>query len=313
MREKIISKALIVLAVFFLPIFITTLLADLGRNTVNNGDTMVTVEYNDGKIQLPLNQYLIGVVAAEMPIQFEEEALKAQAVAARTYTMKRYQKDPQMVFTSTIQSYYSKNELENLWGVDDYPLNYSKIKQAVEGTKNQVLTYQDDLIDAVFHSTSIGVTRSALEVWGQDIPYLQKVESLEDINASTYLHQYALSYDEVKKKANTFDDQIVLTDELSNDIQIIERNKEGYVLKIQVGNKIYSGEEFRKIFGLASSNFSILFNEKKVEVVCRGYGHGVGLSQYGAESMAKAGLTYDQILLHFYTSIELTTIEEAIK
>lgn len=313
MREKIISKALIVLAVFFLPIFITTLLADFGRNTADDNDRMVTINYQDGEIQIPLNQYIIGVVAAEMPVQFEEEALMAQAIAARTYTMNRYQRDPKIVFTKGVQSYYSKNELEDLWGVDDYPLNYSKIKQAVNETKDQVLTYQDTLIDAVFHSTSSGVTRSALEVWGQDIAYLQSVESLEDINAPNYLHQYAMNYEDVKKSASTFDDQILLTDELSNDIQIIERNKQGFVIQIQVGNKIYSGEDFRKIFGLASSNFSILFKEQKVEIICRGYGHGVGLSQYGAESMAKMGSKYDEILLHFYTGVELKSLEEILK
>ncbi len=310
MKEKTISTALIVLVVFFLPIFITTLLADFGKQIKSANELMVTVSYREGKTQVSLNEYLIGVVAAEMPVQFEKEALMAQAVAARTYTMKRVQQDPQMVFTSAVQSYYSKGELEDLWGVDDYPLHYSKIKEAVEATKTQVLIYEDALIDAVFHSTSIGMTRSASEVWNQEIPYLQKVESLEDINAPTYFHQYALTYEELKEKALAFDDQIILTDELSKDIQIIERNKEGYVLQIQIGNQIYSGEDFRKIGGLASSNFSLLFNEQKVEIICRGYGHGVGLSQYGAEAMAKTGATYDQILHHYYSDVEMTTLEK---
>lgn len=308
MRENIISKALIVLAVFFLPIFITTLLADFGHNILSNNDILITIEYKEGKMQLPLNQYLVGVVAAEMPAQFEEEALKAQAIAARTYTMKRYKENPATVFTSAIQSYYSDNDLEALWGVDNYPLNYSKVNKAVDDTEIEVLTYNDALIDAVFHSTSIGMTRSALDVWGQDIPYLQKAESLEDINAPTYLHQYEFNFDDFKVKACNYDSEIALTDELSNDLQIIERNSEGYVNKVQVGNKIYNGEDFRKIFGLASSNFTITFNDQNIEIVCRGFGHGVGLSQYGAEAMAKAGATYDEILTHYYKDVVLTQL-----
>lgn len=313
MRDKIISKALTVLAVFFLPIFITTLLADFGKHATSKDDIMVLVAYNDGQIQLPLNQYLIGVVAAEMPVQFEEEALKAQAITARTYTMKRFQANPKMVFTSDVQSYYSQMELEKLWGVEDYPLNYSKIKNAVQATASKVIVHKEALIDAVFHSTSIGMTRSAEEVWGQDIAYLQKVESLEDINAPTYLHQYTFNYDDARKKALSYDAQMVLTEELSNDIQIIERNKEGYVIQVQIGNKIYNGEDFRNIFGLASSNFSLLFKDQKMEIVCRGYGHGVGLSQYGAEAMAKTGATHEQIVLHFFTDVELSTLEKALK
>lgn len=308
MKENIISKALIVLAVFFLPIFITTLLADLGHSILSGDDTLITIEYKDGKVQMPLNQYLIGVVAAEMPAQFEEEALKAQAIAARTYTMKRYNDNQGTVFTSNIQNYYSQSDLESLWGVDNYPINYSKIKKAVEDTDKEVITYNNELIDAVFHSTSIGKTRSALDVWGQDIPYLQEEESLEDINAPTYLHQYEFSFDDFKDKATKYDSETVLTDELSNDLQIIERNSEGYVIKVQIGNKIYSGEDFRKIFGLASSNFTITFEEQKVKIVCRGFGHGVGLSQYGAEAMAKAGSTYDEILTHYYKDVVLTQL-----
>lgn len=308
MKENIISKALIVLAAFFLPIFITTLLADLGHSTLLKEETLITIEYKDGKIQIPLSQYLAGVVAAEMPAQFEEEALKAQAVAARTYTMKRYEDNPDIVFTSTIQSYYSQSDLEALWGVDNYPLNYSKIKKAVEDTDEEIIAYNNELIDAVFHSTSIGMTRSALDVWGQDIPYLQEAESLEDINAPTYLHQYEFDFTEFKDTAYNYDSEIALTDELSNDLQVIERNSEGYVIQIQVGNKIYSGEDFRKIFGLASSNFTITFEEQQVKILCRGYGHGVGLSQYGAEAMAKAGSTYDKILTHYYKDVILTQL-----
>ncbi|MBC7959097.1 MAG: stage II sporulation protein D [Vallitaleaceae bacterium] len=310
MREKIISKALIVLAVFFLPVFITSLFTDFGKKVSTAEDVSITIEYKDGKKTVPLEQYLIGVVAAEMPAQFEGEALKAQAIAARTYTMKRVSDNENIVFKSNIQSYYSRSELEVLWGVNDFALNYPKIQRAVEDTKAQVLVYEDELIDAVFHSSSIGTTRSALQVWGQEIPYLQQAQSLQDINAPTYSHQYSFDYEEVKKKALKSDDQIILTQELSSDLQIIERDTEGYVLQVQLGNKIYTGEAFRKIFGLASSNFSILFKDDTVDIVCKGYGHGVGLSQYGAQAMAQGGATCEEILTHYYFNVKLTTLKE---
>ncbi|PKM94845.1 MAG: stage II sporulation protein D [Firmicutes bacterium HGW-Firmicutes-1] len=310
MKEKIISKGLIILAVFFIPIFITTTLTDFRKSPIHNQDTMVTIHYSDGEVQIPLESYLIGVVAAEMPVFFEDEALKAQAVTARTYTMKRYNKDPNIVFTKDIQNYYSDKELEEVWGVNDYAFYYSKIRDAVEETNGQVIIYQDELIDAVFHSTSIGRTRSAMELWGQDIPYLQGAESLEDINAPTYLHQYTFAFKEFQDKILQFDSKIVFSKELPSEIQIIERNKEGYILSVQVGNKIYTGEEFRKIFDIASSNFTISFVEDSVNLVCKGYGHGVGMSQYGAEAFANMGKGYQEILQHYYKDVTIIALHE---
>ncbi|PKM52623.1 MAG: stage II sporulation protein D [Firmicutes bacterium HGW-Firmicutes-7] len=310
MKEKIISKGLIVLAVFFIPIFITTLLTDFRKSPNNIEDKLVTIHYNEGELQIPLESYLVGVVAAEMPVFFEGEALKAQAVTARTYTMKRYNQNPNIVFTKDIQSYYSDKELEELWGINDYAFYYSKIRDAVKETSGQVITYKDELIDAVFHSTSIGRTRSAKELWGQDIPYLEGAESLEDINAPTYLHQFVFDFIEFQDIVQQFDSSISFSKELPNEIQIIERNKEGYVLSIQVGNKIFSGEDFRKILEIASSNFTISFDENSVNIVCKGYGHGVGMSQYGAEAFANMGKGYQEILKHYYKDINIIGLQE---
>lgn len=310
MREKIISKGLIILAVFFIPVFITTLLTDFRKSPNSVEEMMVTINYNDGELQIPLEKYLLGVVAAEMPVFFEDEALKAQAVTARTYTMKRYNENPNMVFTKDIQSYHSDKELEAVWGVNDYAFYYLKIRDAVKATNGQVITYQDELIDAVFHSTSIGRTRSARELWGQDIPYLQASESLEDINAPTYLHQYSFTFNEFQDQALQFDSKIAFSKELPSEIQIIERNTEGYILSIQVGNKIYTGEEFRKIFDIASSNFTISFIEDGVNIACKGYGHGVGMSQYGAEAFANMGKDYEEIIKHYYKDVNIIALDE---
>lgn len=307
MREKIINSVLIILAVFFLPIFITTILTDVGKSNNKSEDLMINIHYKNNDEQISLETYLIGVVAAEIPVYFDEEALKAQAVTARTYTLKRYQENPSIIFTDDIQDYYSNEELEEMWGVNDYAFYYSRIRDAVQQTKGQVITYNNELIDAVFHSTSIGMTRSALDVWGQDIPYLQVAESLEDINAPTYLHKHSFDFKNFQEVAVQYDGEIVFSKDLPNEIQIVERNKEGYILSIQLGNKIFNGEEFRKIFDLASSNFSLSFTDNEISIVCKGYGHGVGLSQYGAEAMAKSGNSFVEILKHYFKDIQVVS------
>lgn len=305
LKEKAISVALTVLVILFIPIFLTTMIRGPFKEKDEEQQNLIKIDYGTGVQEIPLEQYLIGVVAAEMPISFELEAFKAQAIAARTYTLKRLKDNPNTIFTQEIQSYYSNSELEKLWDVKEYAINYAKVVNAVNSTKGLVVTYNDELIDAIFHSTSIGVTRSAQEVWGQDIPYLQSVDSLDDINAPTYLHQYTLSYDEFIRKAKAYQEDIIIGENISGEIQIIERTKDGFVQQIQLGNKILTGENFRKIYDLASSHFTLNFRVDNIEILCKGYGHCVGMSQYGADFMAKSGYKYEEILKHYYTGVQI--------
>jgi len=302
-KDKIISISLVVLVIMFIPIFITTILTGIGRVNKNESTISVKINYNGYEETVDLEDYLVGVVAAEMPVNFELEALKAQAVAARTYTLKRLKENPEIVFTKDIQSYESKEELDKKWTVNDYAINYAKIKNAVDSTRGIVMVYDGELIDAVFHSTSTGMTQSAKDVWGKDIPYLQAVESLEDINSPYYLHKYTFTINEFIELVNNYDKEVEISNDFNSEVQIIERNDNGYVNKIQVGNKVYTGEVFRKILNLASSNFIISYNLNEVEITCKGYGHGVGLSQYGAEALAIDGYTYKDILKHYYKDI----------
>ena len=303
LKEKIVSIALLVLIIIFIPIFLTTIMTGVGRVSKSENTIEVKINYDGREQVMDIEQYLVGVVAAEMPANFELEALKAQAVAARTYTLKRTRENPDIVFTNKIQSYASDAQLEEQWSVNDYPIHYAKIKEAVQKTRGVVMTYENELIDAVFHSTSTGMTQSAEDVWGQAIPYLQPVESLEDINAPSFIHQYDLTKEDFIQMIKSYDSAIEIGDHLSNELQIIERNKQGYVKKIQVGNKILSGEVFRKVLGLASTNFSITHNLSNLEIICKGFGHGVGLSQYGAEALAIEGYGYKEILKYYYKDI----------
>lgn len=310
MREKIISISLMLLIILVIPIFITTILTGIRSKKEEFSDIMVNINYSGEETQIPLEEYIIGVVAAEMPAQYDKEALKAQAIAARTYTLKKIDDDKKVIFTSDIQGYESYNDLENKWGAEEFPIYYVKIKDAVESTRGYVMTYNNELIDAVYHSISSGTTRSALDVWGKDVDYLQKVESLEDINSPEYINRYKISYMELKDKLTESFNDIKVNISKENEMQIVERSEEGYIKKIQFENKILTGEEIRNSLSIASSNFTLDYKEDNIEIICKGYGHGVGMSQYGANAMAKEGKTYDKILKHYYVGIDILIMKQ---
>lgn len=312
MKEKIVTALLFLLILLFIPIFITTILNGIDNHKEGLKDTdedsLVHISYNNKEKSISLEEYLIGVVAAEMPATFEEQALKAQAIAARTYSLKKIADNKDIVFKKEIQGYLTHEQLEQKWGTKSFPIYYMKIKNAVESTKGHVMTYNNKLIDAVYHSVSSGNTQSASDVWGQNIKYLQKVESLEDINSPEYLHRYTYTYNQLKNKFDKKYAEVGINISFDNKIQIAERTEEGYIKKVQFDNKILSGEEVRECLDLSSSNFTIEYKEDGVDITCKGYGHGVGMSQYGANAMAKEGKDYSNILKHYYKGIEISKI-----
>ena len=172
-------------------------------------------------------------------------------------------------------------------------------QNAVRSTENIVVTYQGSLIDAVYHSTSNGKTEDAVHVWGNSVPYLKSVESSWDRNASSYLRT-----EEKELSALLMLLGIDLSDE--NSIEIISRNNSGRVSNVRIGNKNYSGVELRNLLGLRSADFDLEVQNNKVIITTRGYGHGVGMSQYGAKGMAENGYNYQQILRHYYQGITLS-------
>ncbi len=260
--------------------------------------TMVSVSRSNGSVlNIELEEYLIGVVGAEMPASFSSEALKAQAVAARTYTLRAIQMGRKLTDTVSTQAYSDNNQLKALWG-SGYDTYYNKIKNAVNDTKGQVVTYNGGLIDAVFHSTSNGHTESAKEVWGNDIAYLQSVNSPWDKDASSYLRS-------VDKEFNVVSNIFGLTINKDTEIQSINRNTSGRVSSITIDDKTYTGVDIRNLFGLRSTDFDMVFSEDKVTFTTRGYGHGVGMSQYGANGMANNGYSYKQILTHYYKGVSI--------
>lgn len=265
------------------------------KNKVNDiVDKTITIYRSNGEVTLSMTDYLIGVVGAEMPASFNIEALKAQAVVARTYALKTIQEGKKLTDTTETQVYKDNKQLKKMWG-NEYEKYYSKIKNAVTSTNEICVYYQGKYIDAVYHSTSNGYTENAKEVWKNDIPYLKSVESF-DINTTSYLKT-------ITKEEKTVLNILGIED--FNEIEILERNSSNRVSKIKVGDKIYTGPNFRSILGLRSTDFEIKKEEDNIIFTTKGYGHGVGMSQYGAQEMTKKGYNYKDILKHYYQGVEI--------
>lgn len=275
-------------------------------NTDNNlSDTEVKEEnknlisliHNGNTINIELEDYVIGVVAAEMPASFHIEALKAQSVIARTYALNKLSKGITLTDNNSTQNYIDIGQMRNKWGID-FDKYYNKIKDAVLSTEGTTIKYNNEYIDAVYFSTSNGYTEDSINVWKNSIPYLKSVESSWDRDASSFSRTQTIDL-------NTFNSKLGTNISSGNEISIIERNISSRVSKISVGDKIFSGVQFRNILGLRSADFDIEFNDNILTITTRGYGHGVGMSQYGANGMAKNGYDYKQILAYYYKNVSI--------
>ena len=280
--------------------------------------TIKLLHKESGQIEeLPIDEYLYGVVSAEMPANYEEEALKAQAVAARTYTIyqisnnigKHGDADICNDFTCC-QAWISKENRMQKWSEKDREKNWNKIISAVNATAGQIITYNNEAINAFFHSNSGGKTELASNVWigGKDFPYLQSVETSGEDGYTQYSSEVTISKKDLLEKLKQEYPDIQIKYEESESIKILDYTQSGRVKTIKFGNTEIAGTKVRSLFGLKSTNFSIKLEGDNIIFSVKGYGHGVGMSQTGADSMAKTGKNYEEILKHFYTGVEITTI-----
>ena len=271
------------------------------NNETSDMKTYVTVYRSNGQvIKLELNEYLIGVVAGEMPASFNKEALKVQSIIARTYVLNAINKGIQITDTVQTQKYIDTFEMKKMWG-SSYNTYYNKIKDAVTSTEDMVVTYNNNLIECVYHSTSNGKTEDSKNVWGNSFPYLQSVDSHWDKDTTSYFRSITLTKQELSTKLG-------ITDLI--EMTIISRNQSDRVDKIKVNDKIYTGVEFRTKLGLRSADFDIIIEGDNIKIDTRGYGHGVGLSQYGANGMAKEGYNYQQIIKHYYQGVNINNYKK---
>lgn len=271
-------------------------------------------------VEMNLEEYVKGVVAAEMPAQFELEALKAQAVAARTYAVKHMATfggegiaaHPGADVSSDYregQACADEQELTVRWGPLGYKVYWNKISQAVDATRGIIASYQGEPILAVFHSTSGERTASAQEVWGTDYPYLKSVACNWDQQSPRYSETKEFSMSEIAERLGSDTDIVAAAQNGSTAaVQIAELTDSGRVGKIRIGSKLLSGGTVRDKLGLKSTNFKVETGADKLVFQTTGYGHGVGLCQYGANGLAKEGKDYQYILKYYYTGIDLTHI-----
>ncbi|MEA4816663.1 MAG: stage II sporulation protein D [Lachnospiraceae bacterium] len=258
-----------------------------------------------------MDEYIKGVVAVEMSPSFEEEALKAQAVAARTYALYTLRNATADIdYTDIGQAYASKNELKEKWGVN-FNSYYKKISDAVNETSGEVLVYENEPILAVFHSSSAGATENSENVWQQSLPYLVSVDSSQDELSSNFIQEKIFDENELIWTLQNNIDNLTLTEaDFISQCQIIEKSDAGYVESIQIGNKMLTGKTLREILGLRSAAFTIRQDGENVIFTTKGYGHGAGMSQYGANFMALSGAKYEEILIHYYTGVSIKNIND---
>lgn len=268
-------------------------------NTTNSSVSEITVYRSNGSvINLNMTDYLIGVVSSEMPASFNLEALKAQSVLARTYALKAKQTGKKLTNTVSTQSYIDIDQMKNKWG-NSFNTYYNKIKNAVENTNGEYLSYNGNYIEALYHSTNNGKTESSLDVFGNYYPYLISVSSEYDKNASSYLRTISMPLDTISNKLGL---------SLNNDsvINILSYTDGGNIKEININGNNFSGKKVRELLGLRSADFDISISDNNANITTRGYGHGVGMSQYGANGMANAGYGYKDILSHYYPGTTLT-------
>lgn len=249
---------------------------------------------------MDLEEYLIGVVAMQIPASFEMETLKAQAVIARTYLCGQMGREAEIKESSLNLGYLEENQMEEMWGENSFLEYYKKIRDAVQDTRGQVITYEGAYIDPLFHRISAGKTRvgDALH------PYLQPVDGSINIEAENYLSIVTYSRSDLAALLNTMKDPPGVTaDQVLESIQIVEKDEAGYVNTVQVGTKSYSGEDISYILGLKSSAFSFEAYEDSVRCSVKGIGHGYGFDQYGADQRAKEGWKAEELLKFYYKDI----------
>ena len=290
----------------------------MARKTVERADEESLLVYLHEKgrvVSMRMDDYLYGVVGGEMPAAFPLEALKAQAVAARTYTVRRMAelggkpcgRGGADVCTDSgcCQSYKSPEVLAERWGVEA-ARNEDKLKEAVASTHGVIAIYEGKPIEALYHSTAGGRTEDAQNVFAASLPYLVGVESPGEQDAEHYTDEERFSRSAFIKAVNKQWPKAKLKDrKLESQVEVVSRYTSGQVKTLRLGGAKVTGKELRKLLGLKSANFALDFSKKEVCITTHGFGHGVGMSQYGARAMALEGADYAGILKHYYTGIEL--------
>ncbi|MGL5693182.1 MAG: stage II sporulation protein D [Peptostreptococcaceae bacterium] len=288
----------------------------INYETVNTESPTIKVyNHNKGVVESKdIEEYLYGVLSGEMSSNFDMEALKAQAIAARTFVMSKKENPSSSGHKSSVvctnykhcQEYKSEETLKSTHGEKWMKESYTKIKEAVNSTKGQILVYNDKPILPLYFSTSSGKTENSEEVFSAKYPYLKSVDSPYDGESPKYTSEVIISQSSfINTIQKNYSNTKINSKNLESDIKIVERSEGGSVEKIKIGNKEIKGTDIRIMFTLNSANFDIKFKGDDIVFSVKGYGHGVGMSQWGAQGMAEEGFLYYEILQHYYTGVKI--------
>ena len=287
------------------------------KSTYNykNYGTIKLLHKKTGEVeQVNIDNYLCNVVSAEMPADYEIEAIKAQAVVARTYTIykinnKKHENADICDDSTCCQAWVDKETRFSRWEESKRESNWEKIQKCIQETQGQIITYQNQPINAFFHANSGGKTELPVNVWGgTGLPYLQVVETAGEEGYKQYESEVELTQDELIEKLKTKYSDISIDFSNQEDLKILEYTDSGRVKTVKFGNHEISGIETRTLLGLKSTNFEISKENDKIKFTVKGYGHGVGMSQTGADAMAKQGKNYKEIINHFYSGVEIKEV-----
>ncbi|RPF54118.1 stage II sporulation protein D [Aquisalibacillus elongatus] len=320
-KEGVILGSILIAVMTILPAIVVIPFSEASTTPVNMSEVeemeldtedqpivKVKRQQTDEIEEVPLETYVTSVVSSEVPASFELEAIKAQALAARTYIVQKLAETDdtdEYHVTDTVQHQVYKNldELRSTWGVD-YSWKINKIKEAVKETEGQIITYSGTPIAAQFFSTSNGFTENAEDYWQNEVPYLKSVSSPWDERSPEFMEQQILSRSEVVSKLGIDSPTINVTDTVRTESQRIK--------EITINGKTFSGREVRELLGLRSNDFTIQAKGDHIIFTTKGYGHGVGMSQYGANGMAEDGKGYQEIVKHYYQGVDISNVQEVI-
>jgi len=274
-------------------------------HTPNEDDVTIAVFRTETEQveEVPLEKYVSQVVASEMPTTFELEALKAQSVAARTYIIDHllHDQDSEVLDDESDQVYKNEEELRKIWG-KNFHENMEKLQQAVQATKGKIITYNNEPITAAYFSTSNGYTENSEDYWEQELPYLRSVESPWDKDSPKFTDQTIYPRNEIESKLG-----ITIP---NNAVFEISRTNSNRVAYVTIDKEKFTGREIREKLSLPSSDFTIKQNEDYLIFTTKGFGHGIGMSQYGANGMAKEGKSFEDIIHHYYQDVAIQSVEE---
>lgn len=273
------------------------------EDSENQGNqNKIFVIRGDEETIISVEEFLIHVLAAQIPADFGPETLKAQAILARTYIYRLMDGADTIHEEELDMDALSREQMEKRWGTDHFAKNYQKLKTAVDTTSGMYLTHNGTYIEPLFCFASAGMTRSRGEVY----PYLKQAESAGDLLAEEYLHLYSFTNRQLANLVSSIPDASpVSAVQIPGEIQIVKRDGAGYVEQIQIGKKTYTGEEVQYALGLPSSCYFFKESDGKIEVVCKGVGHGYGFSQNGANELEKTGMDCQDLLMYYFQNVEI--------